>query len=170
MALVWDLRVLNLKYIINYIKKLLELELLMQQTCLFHQYIKVYNVRVIHKVRAIYKGIFHLKMRVIQRGACYPWVRVILEKLGYIYLTEDLNGSGWVDGIYRLPNELESDLFSRRTLPFTELTPIWIGSVDGKCRLLSELESNQFSRRQKIFFFRIFIVFRIIWFESIFFE
>jgi hypothetical protein len=61
-------------------------------------------------------------------------------------------GSGSVDGICRLPSELESDLFSRRTLQSTELTPIEIGSVDGKCRVMSELESNQFSRWQKIFF------------------
>jgi hypothetical protein len=31
------------------------------------------------------------------------------------------NGSGSVDGICRLPNEVDSDLFSRRILPSTEL-------------------------------------------------
>jgi hypothetical protein len=37
----------------------------MQEICLFHQYIKVKNVRIIYKVN------FHLKMRAIQRGARY---------------------------------------------------------------------------------------------------
>ncbi len=44
----------------------------MQEICLFHQYIKVNDVRVIHKVRVNYKVNFHFKMRTIQRGACYP--------------------------------------------------------------------------------------------------